>query len=168
MTSLLITANTFLDMEEAARSQARRRSHRNLHSDYSDPCQRLLNAVCADSYIPPHCHDSSQGAETLFVIRGLFAVVTFDDLGNIMSARRMGSEKYADGPNNLAGVQIEPGVWHTLIALSDIGVLLEVKAGPFNPVFPKKVASWAPDEGSPQSQIYLRELKMRLLSEFFE
>lgn len=168
MTLLWITAGTLLDMEEAARSQARRRSHYNLHSDYSDPCQRLLNVVCSDSYIPPHCHDSSQGSEALFAIRGLFAVVTFDDLGNILSAYKMGSEKYENGSNNLAGVQIEPGVWHTLIALSDIGVLLEVKAGPFNPIFPKKVASWAPDEGSDQSHLYLHELKMRLLSEFFK
>jgi len=168
MSSLLITAGTLFNMEEAARLQARRRMHHNLHSDYSDPCQRLLNVVCSDSYIPPHCHDSSQGSEALFVIRGLFAVVTFDDVGNILSAHRMGSEKYEDGTNNLAGVQIEPGVWHTLIALSDIGVLLEVKAGPFNPNFPKMVASWAPEEGSEQSYIYLRDLKIRLLSEFFE
>jgi cupin fold WbuC family metalloprotein len=109
MTSLLIASNSLLGMEDVARSQARRRLHHNLHCDYSDPCQRLLNVVCSDSYIPPHCHDSSQGTETLFAIGGLFAVVMFDNLGNILSAHRMGSEKYEDGSNNLAGVQSSLG-----------------------------------------------------------
>jgi cupin fold WbuC family metalloprotein len=166
MTLSLITNDALLDMEKAARSRSRRRLHFNLHADYSDPCQRLLNVICSDSYIPPHCHDPSQGPEALFAIRGRFAVAKFDDCGNIISTHKMGSERYIDESTNLAGMQIEPGVWHTVIVVSDVGVLLEVKAGPFNPLFPKHVASWAPSEGTIEGQVYLRELRGKLRREF--
>jgi hypothetical protein len=37
-------------------------------------------------------------------------------------------------------------------------VLLEVKAGPFDPNKPKELAPWAPDEGSASYQSYLKQL----------
>jgi hypothetical protein len=37
-------------------------------------------------------------------------------------------------------------------------VLLEIKAGPFDPKQPKNLATWAPEEGSAEARDYLNRL----------
>ena len=57
-----------------------------------------------------------------------------------------------------AAVELEPDTWHTVVALESGCILLEVKAGPFDPSQPKDIASWAPEEGTPQARAYLQKL----------
>jgi hypothetical protein len=52
--------------------------------------------------------------------------------------------------------------WHTVIALEPGCVLLEVKAGPFDPNQPKVLAPWAPEEGSDAAGDYLSRLIERV------
>lgn len=58
-----------------------------------------------------------------------------------------------------AGVEVPPGTWHTIIALTPHAVLLELKAGPFHAGAAKEPALWAPEEGSPEAQTYLRYVR---------
>ena len=54
--------------------------------------------------------------------------------------------------------------WHTVIALELGSVLLEVKAGPYDPNQPKEFASWAPEESSSEVAGYLSGLLERFMS----
>lgn len=145
-------------IDEAARSP-RSRQHRNIHQSYDDPCQRFLNAIGMDSYIRPHRHSLDPKAECLVAMRGLFALVTFEDGGAVQEVIRFGTEKYADVVDLSVGVELPPGTWHTIIALVSDSVLLELKAGPFDPRAAKEPAPWAPDEGSVEALPYFQRLR---------
>lgn len=136
----------------------RSRQHRNIHQSYEDPCQRFLNAIGMDSYIRPHRHSLDPKAETLMAVRGMFALVTFDSDGAVQEVIRFGTEKYGDIEGISVGVDLFPGTWHTIVALVPDSVLLELKAGPFNPNAAKEPAPWAPDEGSVEADLYLQWL----------
>jgi len=57
-------------LADQAAASRRRRQHYNLHADYADPCQRLLNFIWHDSYICPHRHAADPKEETLIALRG--------------------------------------------------------------------------------------------------
>jgi len=126
----------------------RRRQHLNLHTDYVDACQRLFNAIEPDSYLQPHRHGHAQGPETMIAVRGLMALVIFDGGGKITEVHRFGAGTHAADPSVAVGIETPPGIWHTVVSLESGSVLLELKAGPFDPHFPKFAASWAPAEGT--------------------
>jgi len=149
-------------VEEAAQS-SRRRQHLNIHWDYADPCQRLLNAIGVDSYIRPHRHALDPKAECLVAVRGLFALVTFDEDGSIREVVRFGTEGHGPAEVLAVGVELSAGTWHTVIALVPGAVLLELKAGPFDPNAAKEPASWAPEEGSPHATLYLEGLRAAII-----
>ncbi|MBI3778029.1 MAG: WbuC family cupin fold metalloprotein [Gammaproteobacteria bacterium] len=136
-----------------ADASPRRRKNHNFHAAESDACHRLLNAVEADSYIPPHCHHDAGKDETLIVVRGRIGVVFFDERGSVTSKALL-----VPG-GDVAGVNIPHGVYHTLVALEPDSVFFEAKAGPYTPLTPREKASWAPAEGEPRASSYLAELK---------
>jgi cupin fold WbuC family metalloprotein len=140
-----------------AEGSGRLRQHQNIHKAFDEPCQRLFNAIEPGSYIRPHRHASVPRDELLVAIRGLMALVIFDDEGKVQQVVRFGSEKY--GPDLAVGVELSPQTWHTVVALVPGSVLLEVKAGPFDPAQPKNLADWAPDEGSDRVTEYLNVLQ---------
>ena len=139
---------------EAERSP-RRRQFRNVHRSMTEPAQRLFNAIEPDSYIRPHRHLSDPRDETLIAVCGRFALITFDDQGEIMEIVRLASEKYLETAECSVGVELPAGTWHSVVALVPGSVLMEVKAGPFNPQAPKEFALWSPEEGSAMAQDYL-------------
>lgn len=144
--------------EEASRSP-RARLHRNLHESYEDPCQRLLNAIGMDSYIRPHRHALDPKSECLVAVRGMFALLVFDNAGVVQEVVRFCTEKYCDEGGSSVGVELPPGTWHTVIALAPNSVLLELKAGPFEPSAAKEPAPWAPEEGAIEAGPYLQRLR---------
>ena len=144
---------------ERARGAERKRHHLNPHASYEEPCQRLFNAMTRDSYIRPHRHNDSQGAETIVAIRGNMAVVVFDDDGDVIAV-----EPFDVGASALAaGVEVTAGSWHTVVALTREAVMLELKGGPFDPEA-KFPAPWAPKEGGSDAMAYLKELRRECLS----
>lgn len=146
------------DLVELASQSSRRRQHRNVHEDYSDPCQRLFNALERDTYLRPHRHGVGQGAETMLAVRGLMALLVFGDDGQVIDIHRFGSGLHGRSPEHAVGVETPPGVWHTVLALAPGSVLFEVKAGPFDPAAPRHFAPWAPEEGTPAAVAYLKTL----------
>ena len=144
------------DLTGQAQNSPRLRQHRNIHQSYHDACQRLFNAIEPGSYIRPHRHASEPREELLIAIRGSMALITFDDQGSVTGVLRFGSEKH--GRDLAVGTEVASSIWHTVVALEPGCVLLEVKAGPFDPNQPKDLAQWAPAEGSAMAQSYLQEL----------
>ena len=147
---------------EEAKINPRKRMHKNLHADYQEACQRFFNAIEPDSYLRPHCHGATQGAETLIAIKGLLAFLIFGNDGKLQAVHLFGAKNHAHKQSVAVGVEVQPGKWHTVISLESGSVLLELKGGPFDPEAPKYYASWAPEEMTKEGQIYLEALKREI------
>jgi cupin fold WbuC family metalloprotein len=152
--------NYFEDLTSQAKGGRRRRQHRNIHESYLDPCQRLFNAIEPGSYIRPHKHAADPRDELLIAIRGAMALVTFNDEGAVQGVLRLAADGH--GGNAVVGAEVPANVWHTVVALESGCVLLEVKPGPFNPNQPKDLAAWAPEEGTQEASIYVRDLEVEV------
>jgi cupin fold WbuC family metalloprotein len=146
----------FQKLNDDARKNPRGRQHRNIHNSYAEPAQRLFNAIEPLSYIRPHRHASDPREELLVAIRGKMVLLVFDDHGHITRSVLLGAE--SSGPAFHAAVEVSSADWHTVIALTSGSVLLEVKAGPFDPERPKDYAPWAPAESSTEASQYLNTL----------
>ena len=140
-----------------AASSPRLRQHLNIHESFDDPCQRLFNAIEPGSYIRPHRHASDPREETLIVLQGLVVLFAFSELGAVEEVIPLCSR--SRGHQGFFGIVIPADVWHTVVALEPGSIILEAKAGPFNPATPKDLASWAPAEGTPDAVNYLQQLK---------
>jgi cupin fold WbuC family metalloprotein len=153
----VFSADYLNELTSQALTNPRKRQHRNIHESYADPCQRLFNAIEPDSYIRPHRHVSDSRDELLVAIRGLMALVTFDEQGKVTGVLRFGADGKEEGV--AVGVEVPTDTWHTVIALEPSSVLLEIKAGPFDPNQPKDLAPWAPDEGTAGVNNYLKKMR---------
>ncbi len=148
----IIDKNLLDELSAAARKSPRLRQHRNLHSSHKDSCQRLLNAMEPDSYIPPHCHNADPKIELFIVLRGTLLLITFFDNGQIRNVLKMVPQTAT------LGAELPPDVWHTVISLEPGSVFMEVKPGPFVPSAAKVMAPWAPKEETLAVQPYLEKL----------
>ena len=154
--SMFILSNIFMStLSKDAAISVRGRKHLNIHSTHQDFCQRFINAIGKDSYIRPHRHTVSNKRELLVALKGSFSLLTFDDHGNFIDNIFFGSEKYVGSSCPNLGLEIPPEVWHTVIAIEENSVLLEVKEGPFISSEAKEFASWAPQEGSDSAAVFL-------------
>lgn len=140
-----------------AQCSKRLRKNYNLHTDPSDPIQRLLNALEPDTYICPHKHENPDKRELFIPMRGAFVLVTFDNAGEIVSIVRLSENSDA------RIVEIEQGIWHTLVCEESGTIYFEIKDGPYNVDRDKNFASWAPKEHAEDAKSYLNELKVRLI-----
>jgi cupin fold WbuC family metalloprotein len=156
----LFSSKYLSDLTCQAKTGARLRQYRNVHQSFQEPCQRLFNAIEPGSYIRPHRHTSDPRDEMLVAIRGLMALIVFNEEGKVLDVVRFGTERY--GEVVCAAVEISPAVWHTVISLETGSVLLEIKAGPFDPGQPKDLAPWAPEEGSVEAPDYLGILEKHI------
>ena len=155
----LIDKSLLLNLISKGCFSARLRSTYNLHKSYEDKAQRLLNAIGVDSYIRPHRHLLDPKNECLLAVLGLFALVIFDDSGNVSNISKFGTEKYLDALEISMGIEIAPHLWRTVIALTPGAILFEVKEGPFNPNLAKEYPCWAPAEDSIEAGIYFQSLR---------
>jgi cupin fold WbuC family metalloprotein len=136
--------SAFLD-ELSARAAAspRLRQNHNMHADYNEPCQRFFNAIEPGSYLRPHRHWLIPRSKLLVAVRGRFATVLFDDAGEVERVIRFA----AGGDSGWAvAAEVPAGRWNTVLSLKRGSVLIEVKAGPFDPDAPRELAPWAPDD----------------------
>ncbi len=128
-------------LQQQAKESPRRRAHRNIHSELSDPVQRLLIAIEPGSYVKPHRHLEAAKWELFLVLRGRIAALIFDDEGRIEERMLL------DPRGAQLGFEIPPGVWHCVVALEPGSLFFEVKPGPYIQPADKDFARWAPDEG---------------------
>lgn len=149
-----LTPADLADLSQRASSSPRQRMHRNLHASSAEHCQRLINAVSAESYIRPHRHSDDFTNECLLALRGRFLLIEFDDAGGIVAVRRMG------GPDaDVVIAEVQPARWHTVVALEAGCILFETKSGSLYAERAKDLAPWAPAEGTQEAVAYLTTLQ---------
>lgn len=137
------------ELVRAARAATRLRINHNLHPGLDDPIQRFFNCVEPGSYVRPHRHRAPPRWEVFVALRGRAAVLTFDGSGCMTSRWDISPH----GPE--VAVEIDGGIWHTVVALSSATVLFELKPGPYIPIADKDFARWAPAEGDPECARYV-------------
>jgi cupin fold WbuC family metalloprotein len=146
----LITEAMLDDLAARASANPRLRLNYNVHEQPSDPIQRLFIAACLNSYFRPHRHPGKK--EFAIVLRGLFDVITFDDLGRV-------SRRVSVGPAaGVAGLEIPADLWHTWVPLADRSLFFEVKPGPYDPATVVEFADWSPAEGSAEVPAFFEKL----------
>lgn len=135
----------------------RGRRNRNIHESFDDPCQCFFNAITLESYIRPHRHLSEEKHELFLACSGVMGLITFYNSGEIKDILCFG----VGGFNSVRaiGAEVDCATWHTIVALEPSSILLEVKAGPFDPKHSKDFADWAPSEGSLEAVEYLKFLQ---------
>ncbi len=117
-----------------------------------DPVNRMLNALEPGTYIQPHKHENPDRFEVFLALRGKFAVIIFDETGNITDCSIL------DPISGNYGVEIPARTYHTLIALESGSVAYEIKEGPYMPAIAKNFAPWAPAENTENAMPYLQSL----------
>lgn len=147
----LITPELLRSVLDQARQSPRRRTNYNFHPALSDNPHRFLNVMLRGTYIAPHRHLDPPKSESFLVLEGQVAFLIFNDDGTIAARHLLGA------PGAL-GIDIAPGVWHTLAVLTDHAICYEVKPGPYSPASDKSFAPWAPRESDPQASAYLQSL----------
>lgn len=143
-----------------AQQSPRQRQHLNLHENYSDNVQRLLNAIGTESYIRPHRHLLDPKPELLVAVSGLLTLLVFNDAGEIENIKRFGHDR---NKSDCFAVELSPGDWHTVIANTSDAVVLEIKPGPFDSAAAKEYAPWAPEENSPAALEYFSYLRYQVM-----
>lgn len=157
METLQIIDNKLLQaVSEKAKASDRQRMNHNFHSDYSDPINRMLNALEPGTYCQPHKHEDPDKREVFMVLKGSFAVFFFNDIGEVTQVVKLSQSE------GTYGVDIPPRIWHTLVCLEPGSVAYEVKDGPYAKPKDKNFASWAPKEGEPGCAAYLEGLLEQL------
>jgi cupin fold WbuC family metalloprotein len=152
----LISESLFNTVANHAAASLRRRMNHNFHSGPTDNPHRFLNVLLRGTYVRPHRHLDPPKAESFLVLEGVADVVLFDDYGSITNRYRLG----ADSPEgHLWGVDLSPGVWHTIVAKTERVVCFEVKPGPWEPANDKEFATWAPAETDPAAASYRNALE---------
>lgn len=151
----VITSQLVNELLEQAGTNARKRTHYNVHESAADPVQRLFVAARLSTYFRPHRH--ADKGEFAMVIRGLFDVLVFDDASRIM-------KRVTVGPGaDAIGFDMPPNTWHTWIPRADASVFFETKQGPYDATTAAEFAPWSPAEGTPQVDAFrsrLREAKV--------
>jgi len=147
--STLISEELVRQAIEQSRISPRKRIILPFHKDAESPLHRMLNALQPYSYIRPHRHLHPPKAESVVVLRGSVLCFLFSPAGRVEEVHTL-----AAGSANF-GIDSEPGVYHTFLALARDTVLFEAKPGPYLQSSDKDFAAWAPAEGSPEAQTYM-------------
>lgn len=153
----LIDPSLCRQLSHRARQTPRLRQNLNLHTDHAAPSQRLLNALEPGTYVRPHRHTTPPRAETFIGLQGELALCLFGDGGDLDQVVVLGAD------SGVFGVDVAAGVWHSVLCLQSGTVFFETKDGPYRAIEDKDWPSWAPAEGSPEVQDYLRVLQHRVM-----
>ena len=156
MTQVKVISGALFDsVAGLACASPRRRMNYNFHEGPADNPHRFLNVLLRGTYIRPHRHLAPPKAESFLVLEGAAEVILFDDHGSITARYPLGVET---PEGKLWGVDLPPGVWHTVLPRTARVVCFEVKAGPWEPTNDKEFAEWAPAEDDPSAAAYCEAL----------
>jgi cupin fold WbuC family metalloprotein len=138
------------DLIKQARQSPRLRINHNFHASMKDNPHRFLNVMVKGTYVAPHRHLDPPKAESFVVLEGEVAFFIFDNEGNLIRTDVIGKDP--------VGIDLAPGVWHSLTPISSYAVCYEVKPGPYLASTDKDFAPWAPREGDAGVPTYLEGL----------
>lgn len=132
----LISHEVFEQLFRDAKDSKRKRSHLLLHQSHQDKVQRLLIAMIQDSYVEPHYHELSHQWELFNLLEGKINLVIYNKNLEIIDNYILDA---GTGPQIL---EILPNTIHSVKCLSHRALLLEVKEGPFQSDFAKKIINY--------------------------
>ena len=139
----VIDEQLFDEVAARAKGSARLRMNHNFHGDATANPHRFLNVLLLGTYIRPHRHLNPPKSEAFIVLEGSAEVFIFDEAGEVTDRYALGQDSTR---GKVWGVDLPPGVWHTVVATSERVVCYEVKPGPWDPASDKEFAPWAPEE----------------------
>ena len=114
-------------LTEEAKASPRLRMNYDLRNSAEDESQRMLNAIEPGSDMPIHRHPHT--SETVVCLRGCLVEEFFDELERICTER---IELTPNGP--VVAVNVPAGQWHRVYAKESGTVLMESKAGKWEPL----------------------------------
>lgn len=152
----LLTRALLHEVRARAEASPRRRMNFNFHLEDAENPNRLLNVLLRGTYIAPHRHLAPPKTEAFLVLEGRIGFFLFEDDGRVSRAMELGMDP--GHPDLPLGIDLRPGVWHTLCALTPHAVCYEVKPGPYTPATDKEFAAFAPREGDPGAAAYQASL----------
>ena len=125
---------------QLAKNSQRKRIPKILHQQ-GDYHNRVFNFLLKGTYMQPHRHPSEEKIEKMSLVKGAFALLFFDDNGEITrrSVLQEDGERYIEVPSF---------TWHTYIMLTDQVLVYESMNGYYSPETWKDLADWAPSEKS--------------------
>ena len=135
------------ELSRKAEASPRQRFNFNFHESESDPLQRMINCWTPEAYIRPHRHLMPTKREAWVLLQGKLVVIEFNSIGQIIQHAVMSCD------DNMV-VEINPGAWHTVIALEPQTLVYEIKDGPYKPDTDKEFAPWSPPEHSMEGSLY--------------
>jgi cupin fold WbuC family metalloprotein len=140
---------------QKASESPRRRFPKIMHQP-GDEFNQVFNFMMEDTYMQPHMHPGIEKIEKMYLVRGSFAVLFFNETGKVekISVLENGGCEY---------IEIPAFVWHTYVMLKDKVITYETMMGKFDPKTWKTPSKWAPGENTPESKTYLDSLKMQVL-----
>ena len=139
---------------EIASNSIRKRSPKILHKKGAY-LNQVFNFILRDSYMHPHLHPSKEKIEKMYLIKGSFALILFNELGEISQTKILEEGK-------LDFIEVPAFTWHTYVMLSDEVIIYETMEGSYHIDTWKKMASWAPKENSLNASNYLEILKSKV------
>jgi len=151
----IITPTLLDELMHRAIASERQRTNHNFHQTFEENPNRFLNVMVKGTYVTPHRHTTPPKSESFVVLRGQLLFITFDDLGGLQTVTRLGSD-------DNYGIDIAPGIWHSIIVESDTAICFEVKPGPYAPASDKDFAPWAPREGEAGCAQYTERLLQQI------
>jgi cupin fold WbuC family metalloprotein len=146
----ILDAPLFERLIERARQSPRLRTNHNFHRTMEENPHRFLNVMLRGTYVTPHRHTDPPKSESFLALHGEIAFFLFDDEGRVTHTEILGRDT--------VGIDIAPGVWHSLAVLTPEAICYEVKPGPYSVANDKDFAPWAPREGDPAAAEYLEGL----------
>jgi cupin fold WbuC family metalloprotein len=136
----------------AARQSPRGRIILPFHRGPQETVHRMLNAMQPGTYVRPHRHQAPPKHESFIVLRGAVAFFVFADDGRIQAMHGLGA-----GYPTL-GIDVQPGLYHSLVVLAPDTLIYEIKSGPYSADTDKSFAPFSPGEGSPEAARYTSRL----------
>lgn len=152
----IIDRDVLMELSHQALKSNRKRVSFNLHSEFSDTLQRMVNVLESGTYVCPHMHKYPSKREIFVILQGSLLVCEFDDDGNITSHIELNKEK----GNYIT--EIDPEIWHTIIPLSVNTAVFECKDGPYDPGNDKIFPTWAPEEGDKNALTFNKNILDKL------
>ena len=112
-----LTAALLDTLAHQAQQSPRLRANHNLHTELSDPIQRLAIAMEPDTLVLPHRHPHT--FELLLSLRGRFVVLFFDEAGKVTERTVLGEV--------CSAVELPANTMHAVLSLDRGGMIFEVK-----------------------------------------
>lgn len=129
-----ITQQILDELTEQAKASPRLRMNMDLRNSSEDQSQRMLNAIEPGSILPIHRHQKT--SETVVCLRGRLVWDFYDDL------ERVCTETVELTPNGaVVALNVPAGAWHTVRALENGSVILEMKEGAYEPLAENDILS---------------------------